>query len=83
MSPGRPDGDQLADAVNSLFFSLLAGNLAAFRRTRDAKPLDAGRERSPGLASETGSPRTGSSATQFGLLADFSWSVKIIDIPAG
>jgi hypothetical protein len=22
-------------------------------------------------------------ATQFGLLADFSWSVKIVDIPAG
>jgi hypothetical protein len=32
---------------------------------------------------ETGSPLTVSSATQFGLLADFSWSVKIVDIPAG
>src|ERR1700730_4984495 len=35
------------------------------------------------FASQTGSRLTVSSATQFGLLAGFSWSVKIADIPAG
>ena len=34
-------------------------------------------------APETGSPLTVSSARQSGLLADFSWSVKIVYLPAG